>query len=350
MLGMKQEAHVDHETFSEKGASEALKPLRLKFFLVTTIMLLALIDSLALTQLHFTFINKEIEPIAFFITVILVLANCLFLAAKIRLKLGMLRLALLIELCALLFTMSPAIVVFSRICTAYSNAYPYADALLLSADKALGYHWEGFAHWVAGNTARTEIMFYAYTSTNLQILFAFALLLITKNSGRLYELFFAVTLGAIVCCLVAMLLPAQTVTGYLHPPEEHMRYFALGASSKFLTMIDGIRNGTFREVDKDHLLGIVTFPSFHAVLGCIMIWVFWPFLYVRPLIIILNMLLMLGSLYVGGHYLVDIIGGALLAGMVIGLQRPFSRFHSVFIDVVLCRLVRASGYTNATTR
>ena len=76
------------------------------------------------------------------------------------------------------------------------------------------------------------------------------------------------------------------------------------------------RNGVVLDV-----AGIITFPSFHAVMGVL-------FAYsartIKPLFIVfvpLNILLLLATPPFGGHYLTDVIGGAGVAIFTIYLLR-----------------------------
>ena len=76
-----------------------------------------------------------------------------------------------------------------------------------------------------------------------------------------------------------------------------------------------IRNGT-AVVDLTQLKGIISFPSFHAVMAVLLTRIhrgsrlLWP-------MAALNAVMLLSVLSEGGHYLVDAIAGAAIAGIAI---------------------------------
>ncbi|MDJ1159486.1 phosphatase PAP2 family protein [Chelatococcus sp. SYSU_G07232] len=71
--------------------------------------------------------------------------------------------------------------------------------------------------------------------------------------------------------------------------------------------------------------GIVTFPPFHTVLAILTAYACRD---VRPLFVaavLLNALVIVSTLPEGGHHLVDIMAGALIAGVtIIGVRRALA--------------------------
>jgi membrane-associated phospholipid phosphatase len=63
--------------------------------------------------------------------------------------------------------------------------------------------------------------------------------------------------------------------------------------------------------------GIVTFPSFHATLAIIMTYAVRRYRWALAVFGSLNCLMILAIPTVGGHYLVDLFGGAVVAGLAI---------------------------------
>jgi membrane-associated phospholipid phosphatase len=67
----------------------------------------------------------------------------------------------------------------------------------------------------------------------------------------------------------------------------------------------------------NHDEGIVTFPSFHATLAIILTYAVRHYRWALAVIAPLNCLMILAIPTVGGHYLVDLFGGAAVAGLAI---------------------------------
>jgi membrane-associated phospholipid phosphatase len=65
----------------------------------------------------------------------------------------------------------------------------------------------------------------------------------------------------------------------------------------------------------DDSTGLVTFPSFHTMLGLVLIWavrktvLFWPSLF-------LNGAMVVSTVAIGGHYLIDVVAGIVLTAML----------------------------------
>jgi membrane-associated phospholipid phosphatase len=59
--------------------------------------------------------------------------------------------------------------------------------------------------------------------------------------------------------------------------------------------------------------GLISFPSFHTANAILFIWALWPLRLLRPVILVVNVLLIASTPLAGAHYLVDLIGGAVVA-------------------------------------
>jgi len=73
-----------------------------------------------------------------------------------------------------------------------------------------------------------------------------------------------------------------------------------------------VREGTLRAVPLGDLRGVISFPSYHTAAAVLAIWAVWPVRFARWPMLILNVLMVASAPVEGAHYLVDIIGGALV--------------------------------------
>jgi membrane-associated phospholipid phosphatase len=86
-------------------------------------------------------------------------------------------------------------------------------------------------------------------------------------------------------------------------------------------------------VDLGTFNGIVEFPSFHTAVGVLITYAFRhqsKFIFIP--ILILNILMIFSCLSHGGHFLVDILGGIIVAAIAIVLER------------VICRNIRSLSF------
>jgi membrane-associated phospholipid phosphatase len=82
-----------------------------------------------------------------------------------------------------------------------------------------------------------------------------------------------------------------------------------------------IRSGEWAALDFSHVEGIVTFPSFHTTLAILLMYAVRNHRWALAVLVPLNMLLIVATLSVGGHYLVDLPAGGAVAIISIAATR-----------------------------
>lgn len=108
---------------------------------------------------------------------------------------------------------------------------------------------------------------------------------------------------------------------------------------RLLPVYDGLRDGTLTILDWSHIDGLVTFPSFHTTAAILLAWSMRNVPIARWVFLVLNILMIVATPTHGGHYLIDVLAGAVLAVASIAYvnwqQRP------VFRQTALSRATRA---------
>jgi membrane-associated phospholipid phosphatase len=75
-------------------------------------------------------------------------------------------------------------------------------------------------------------------------------------------------------------------------------------------------------IDLSALQGVVSFPSFHTVLGVITIYALRDTRWLMILVLLLNGTMLVSTLPVGGHHLTDVLAGAgLTFGAILLVRR-----------------------------
>ncbi len=209
-----------------------------------------------------------------------------------------------------------ALFLFGSIFTAvtfYSSAtlnFPLNDELLIKIDSLMGFDWFSYVKFVA-LYPRLQLAFdIGYSSMSYSIVVAICALVMSRNTVHLqrFAIVFFVTLLATM--FFACVFPA--VGFYVHfninPAEWGIQPTAPRVHEEHLL---ALRNGTMHSLPKI-IRGIVTFPSFHAAVGIMLVWAFHPVKYLRAFMTVLNVLLIVAAPFDGGHYLIDVIGGLLI--------------------------------------
>ena len=207
---------------------------------------------------------------------------------------------------------------------------PLQDGHLVMLDRALGLDWPGY---VAFFNARPWLFHYlslGYRMIAWPILGLPVILGMTGNYVRLQKFTLAFTVALIVTTVVSMLVPAEGAFYGHHLAADAFSNIIPGGYLDQIRDFPAVRDGVLRALDILHLVGIITFPSFHAVSAVLFVWALWPVWWMRPFALISNALMLAGTPIGGGHYFVDVFAGiavgvlAIAAADAIGarLARP----------------------------
>jgi membrane-associated phospholipid phosphatase len=94
-----------------------------------------------------------------------------------------------------------------------------------------------------------------------------------------------------------------------------------------LVHFEALRSGAMRAIDPNAIEGLITFPSFHTALAVVTAWASWRTRYIAVPALSLNLTVIASTVPVGGHYFVDVLAGACIAGASIAglVWRPWER-------------------------
>ncbi|MCW3797369.1 phosphatase PAP2 family protein [Sphingomonas sp. BN140010] len=196
---------------------------------------------------------------------------------------------------------------------------PLADPLLASADQALGFNWPAIL--AALPPGHPSLLSRFYRSFEWQPVLILATLFYLRQPNRAWQLVLA---GLVALALTAAIYPFVPALGaYVHfgitPAKEYTNW-----GTNYAHSILAIKGGQ-RLVTSDLLAGLVTFPSYHVAAGCIFAWAAWPVRYLRWPMIALNVGMAFSAMFVGGHYFVDLVGGAAVAAASIWIAGLLER-------------------------
>lgn len=174
---------------------------------------------------------------------------------------------------------------------------PFRDAELRALDRALGFDWPAWAAWVARHpiVANTFAAVYPTHILETGAALALAALRTTDGASRFLRAF-----------LVAMLVAG---VGLVLCPALG---YHLDADATAVRL--ALRDGSFTTLDLGQLAGIISMPSMHAALAVLTSLACWPIRWTRWPLGGLNAVVVVATISVGGHYLVDVLAGVLLAG------------------------------------
>ena len=198
-----------------------------------------------------------------------------------------------------------------------STGAPLVDAQLAALDHAIGFRWMALHDWLQSHASIRAALAFAYASGLPQLAFVVVFLGFTARADRLDEfmrLFIAATLLTV---LISGLLPAAGA----------WKHFAFTPSPDLATLshFEPLRDGSLRHIPLEQMQGIISIPSLHTAMAVLLAWAMRGIRVLGPLFALLNLAMVASTPIDGGHYLVDVIAGAALAGALIALERRRAR-------------------------
>jgi membrane-associated phospholipid phosphatase len=194
-------------------------------------------------------------------------------------------------------------------------AFPLIDTQLIALDGMLGFDWRTYSAWLESIPTLSHRLSVVYYTLGAQ-LFAVITLLVWRARVQDARLFLGVfSFALVVTVVVATLWPA--VGAYVF---YDVRIDTLDGLKGRVHEADllALRAGELRQLVPS-MQGLVTFPSFHAACAVLLVWAVRHLRVWRVLFGALNTTMLVATIADGGHYLIDIIGGIVLAWLSVVL-------------------------------
>jgi hypothetical protein len=210
-----------------------------------------------------------------------------------------------------LFLISPPLAIIEYPLQAYN--FPLHDAEFAAIDQAMGFDWMAHITWVGTHPTAGLLLRYAYHSCMIQLALIVIVLSYTRRFAQLRAFLLLFVLTAIVVTVIATVLPAEGAFAF-HKPPTHLR---IGndplAGIYHLDHVRALRAGTMPAVTMERVFGLVTLPSFHVIFAILLAWATRGLRFVFAPAAALNAVVCVSAISIGGHYLIDILTGALMA-------------------------------------
>jgi hypothetical protein len=186
---------------------------------------------------------------------------------------------------------------------------PLCDAALVRFDAALGFDWLRWYALVEDQPLLHRVLLLAYMSGPLQIIGAVIYFGVTRQHGCNRALWYNAMAAMLLTIVVAALFPAA---GAYH-------YFQLDwRMAPQLPDFFAMRSGGPHQFGA--LQGLVSLPSYHTAQALLFIDAYRGQPRAFPWVLALNVLMLLATPVMGGHYLADILAGAGVALAAIATQ------------------------------
>jgi hypothetical protein len=197
--------------------------------------------------------------------------------------------------------------------------FPLEDALLMAWSHAVGIDHRAILEWLAARPLLGAILSKAYLLSVPTMFLAPVVLAVTGQFERLKTFVWLYVVLLTACVVISIVVPAKGFAVYEAQPPELMARLPPGASVFYAKISEAYRSGALRTIDPSFLEGVVVFPSFHTIMAVLAIYAFWRTRVLWLLSLGINAIVLMSVVPIGGHYVWDVIGGALMFAVAVRL-------------------------------
>jgi membrane-associated phospholipid phosphatase len=176
-------------------------------------------------------------------------------------------------------------------------------------DQALGFDWLAVFNWVRSHEPARLVLIAAYCSFIPQLIATLVYFALRGEDHANRELLWTQLLSSLATVAIAGLLPAVCP------------WVQFGTAAfvwiDHLADFTALRDGAAVTFALSDMKGIVTFPSFHTAAAVLLVYAHRRERWLLSISLVLNGLMLLSVSPIGGHYLVDVVAGAAVAGLTI---------------------------------
>jgi hypothetical protein len=187
------------------------------------------------------------------------------------------------------------------------------DGTLSRIDRLIGFDWVASMKWLDGHPSIKSFLSFCYWSIVPQIVIAPLILTAINRVDRLLELTWLLVISLTICGVISIFFPAECAWSF-YGFEPHQ------VDACRMPTLRLLRSGEIKQIVVGRTFGIITFPSFHAAMGLILIWAFRGMKYLFPLTASINFGMICATPNIGGHYLIDVIAGLTIVAFLIAAE------------------------------
>jgi hypothetical protein len=200
---------------------------------------------------------------------------------------------------------------------------PLIDGQLAGLDHALGVETPNVLRVVAAHPFWSRLLGIAYEGSFPLLGGTLIMLAVTRRFEQLWTLAFVFAATVLACTMVSVFVPARGAFAHFGYPAEIIDRLPAGAGTYHLTKFDYYRQHPNPFISFAQLQGVVTFPSFHCCLALMTIAACRGVRLLAQASLAWNVLVIVSTLPVGGHYAIDLPAGTALWLVATAAAVPF---------------------------
>ncbi|THK34678.1 phosphatase PAP2 family protein [Ensifer sp. MPMI2T] len=190
---------------------------------------------------------------------------------------------------------------------------PLIDASVVEMDAALGFHWPTFLEMANGLPVFAFALVAAYHSLTPQVIALFIGYSAAQRTDKLLEFVALLAVSSVFTAGLMAMFPTAGAYAYFQPSPEAFDAFTAEAGMWHYSELLRLRSGEAFNLFVAEAEGLVTFPSYHTVVGIMVVYSLRSVRLIAVPAAVLNSTMIVGTLPEGGHHLTDVIAGAVVA-------------------------------------
>ena len=199
------------------------------------------------------------------------------------------------------------------------------DVPLAALDRAIGVDWPAMMSLAAQHPIISALLQLAYISVLPQIAVLVAFLGWSGRFENIYALCLALTAGAAISIFVWTLAPSFGAFSVYELPANVSRHLALALDGQYARDLVALLAHGPGYISPTSAKGLIGFPSFHAVMAMFVAWYARELKVVRWFALGLNTVVLVATPIQGGHHVVDVLAGFVVAAIGVLFARGVMR-------------------------
>jgi membrane-associated phospholipid phosphatase len=186
--------------------------------------------------------------------------------------------------------------------------FPPIDSWILHIDQAMGYSTPAVLNWTEAHPWWRDVFNIAYHALDVQLAVVPLLLALLMERRMVGVLLNGVMFGSVIGFTIYYFWPTPGPAAVVQDPGFTTEQLDLATQFKELQSHEPLTSA---------VPGLVSFPSFHVFWAIVIMFCFWPRKWLFVPFLVLNSTVIVSTLALGWHFLFDVFGGAVLAGISI---------------------------------
>ena len=209
--------------------------------------------------------------------------------------------------------------------------FPYVDGMLGGADEALGINWLAYFELIHAHPTVIAVLEWVYASMAQAGFIAIYGLILTGHANRARFFIEAFYITALICVIAGMAFPAMAAVHEYVADLSAYPNFTTPPGVYHIEVLEHLRThpGPIL-MNPETMPGLVTFPSFHTAGIIVLAVTFWRMWAIIPFGLFALATIASTPVF-GGHYVIDLIAGAIVAALVCILLGRQARYRAIFL-------------------